>query len=237
MSTLRGAWLAKADDFVSLSGNGWHGNRLGKVINYTTPAGNGVTFGMSAVLDGVDGGSSDIVQGKRRNVNAAEAGIHYAMNGVEAGVVYTRVSRAGTPDNGIKADLFDDSFNRAKSNELLGVSVGHSNDVYSVGFDYEHRASAGNYYALGGEYFLDPTNTFRAGVEVFDPSGTGAKANNKNQYRAFLGYQYNFSKRTFAWVEAAYNRDEGAKNTAPGATSLTKKVSGYTAVVGIRHNF
>lgn len=228
MKTLRGSWLTKADKMVSMSGDGWDGTRLSKVVNYTTPASNGVTFGVSGILDGTQG-TSDIIRGNRRNVNAAEAGVHYAMNGIEAGVVYTKLTRSAP---GLQADIFGRG-TTGTTHETLGASVGHSNDVYSVGFDYEHRATEGNYYALAGEYFLDPTNTFRAGVEVFDPSGTGAKANPKNQYRAFLGYQYNFSKRTFAWVEARYDRDEGANQV----NNEWKKQSGYTAVVGIRHNF
>lgn len=225
MQTLRGAWLLKADKMVSTSGEGWNHTRLGKVINYTTPVAGGVTVGASMVLDGNDGYPSDVIQGHRRNFNAAEAGATFNMNGFDVGVVYTKAA-----NEVLKSDLFGTN---GAADEEIAASVGHSNDVYSVGFDYAHRASEGNYYALGAEYYLDPTNTFRGGVEVFDPSGSNV-ANPKNQYRAFLGYQYNFSKRTFAWVEAAYNRHEGGSGNA---TSGWKKESGYTAVVGIRHNF
>lgn len=226
MTTLRGAWLLKADKMVSTSGEGWNHTRLGKVINYTTPVAGGVTVGASMVLDGKDNAASDIIGGHRRNFNAAEAGATFNMNGFDVGVVYTKAA-----NEVLKSDLFGRT--GTKADEEIAASIGHSNDVYSVGFDYAHRASEGNYYALGAEYFLDATNTFRGGFEIFDPSKSGPA--NKNQYRAFLGYQYNFSKRTFAWVEAAYNRDESAVDRS--TTTGYKKQSGYTAVVGIRHNF
>lgn len=80
--------------------------------------------------------------------------------------------------------------------------------------------SDGEKYALAGEYYSGP-NTFRAGFGLAD-----LNAFSSNIYTYGLGYQYNFSNRTYTYVEGEYI-DWNVNNIK----------NGYTVRVGLRHDF
>lgn len=105
--------------------------------------------------------------------------------------------------------------------ENVGAVVNYSNDYFRVGANYEHAASTGDYYNFTAEYYAG-AHTLRLGLGFADVDGEDM------QTGYGLGYQYNFSKRTYAWVEGAYmdynKKDEDIDN-------------GYLVSIGLRHDF
>ncbi|MDO4777126.1 MAG: porin [Cardiobacteriaceae bacterium] len=187
------------DVFTSAAGIGKLG-RVSKAVSYVSPAFSGFQFAGSAIFDGANPAT--------KGADAYEVAALYDNYGVNAGVVYSNI-KVGT--------------GRAKdTTELTGLNVGYKmDDTFSVNFGAAHKSSAGERYNLQGEYFLG-ANTFRAGVNYDDNKGKGAS----DPLTAALGYQYNFSKRTYVWVEGEYT-DYDVKG----------KDNGYQVFVGARHNF
>lgn len=191
------------------------GSRIAKVISYVSPDIKGVHFGLAGVLDG----NHDIVgTSASKGFTGFQAAAWYGdadENGLFAGVAYSQLQ---TKPNATK---------------VFGGSVGYKTDDFKVGFGADHRNKAtvgdganalylakGEVYSLAGEYYMDD-NTFRAGVTYRDIKGA------KAMYSAALGYQYNLSKRTYAWVEGQYDRDN----------NNTSNKDGYSVLVGLRHKF
>lgn len=212
------------------------GSRIPKVISYVSPNMNGFQFGLAGVLDGNDNvlGVSD-----SKSFSAYQAGIWYAQNGFYVGAAYSSldtsraylvdVNRGTTPYPG-----FLNAGDRSKSVEVVGLAAEYKNDQFLVALSAEHKEgndlfnaranrfawSDGEKYALAGEYYSGP-NTFRAGFGVAD-----LKEYNSNIYTYGLGYQYNFSNRTYTYVEGEYI-DWNVNNVN----------NGYTVRVGLRHDF
>ncbi|MDO4642312.1 MAG: porin [Cardiobacteriaceae bacterium] len=188
------------DNFQDVYFDYHHGpNRLSKVISYVSPDMSGFKIGASMILDG---NNEVISSSDSKGIDAWEGAAFYEANGIFAGGAY-QYRDAGKG-----------------SQELMGGSVGYKNDAFKVGLGYEHESSADSYYNLAGEYYLDPSNTLRAGFGYDDGKG-------KNDwYEYALGYQYNLSERTYTWVEGSYYdpRQKGAEDT-------------YKVVVGVRHDF
>ena len=223
---LRDDFFGRADEFVEVSGSMYTNTRNAKLVKYVTSQqfadDYGVTIGLAGVLDGSntypDSGRSTPTSDSR-NFSTGQAAIQYTWNGISIASTYTSTDG--------DADLNGNPTNKNGTQEAVTASLSYGNPddqgLYA-GFDYEHASSRRNYYALLAQYRLDDTNTFRIGAEANDPTQRGLKT----AYRGMLGYQYNFSKRTFAWVEAAYQ-----KNSVSGA----EEKGYYEAVVGLRHNF
>lgn len=139
---------------------------------------------------------------------------------------------------GIAAEYKNDQFKVAISaehksgNDVVGVSgpwgVNPASDSSSANLAAISQKSAaerlawsdGEKYALAGEYYSGP-NTFRAGFGLAD-----LNAFSSNIYTYGLGYQYNFSNRTYTYVEGEYI-DWNVNNIK----------NGYTVRVGLRHDF
>lgn len=173
--------------------------RVGKTISYVSPSFGGFQFAGSAIFDGANLAS--------KGADAYEAAALYNNYGVNAGVVYSNIK---TKPSGKK-----------DTTELTGLNVGYKmDDTFSVNFGASHKSSAGERYNLQGEYYLG-ANTFRAGVNYDDN-----KKGSPDPLTAALGYQYNFSKRTYVWVEGEYTDfDQKGRD------------DGYRVFVGARHNF
>ena len=218
-NNLRDAFFGKTDQFQEVSGTYQTYKRTAKTVSYMTSKqfadDYGLQLGFAGILDGNNGfATPDRVTptSDSRNFSMGQVGAQYTWNGITAATTYTYVDGdVGNP--------------RGKQESITGsLSYGDKDDVgLYAAFDYEHASSRANMYALLAQYRLDETNTFRLGFEAFDPTTKGQKT----VYRTLLGYQYNFSKRTLAWVEGAYQ-----KNDASGS-----RKSFYEAVVGLRHNF
>lgn len=177
---------------------------LPKAISYVSPDFNGFHFGLAGVLDG---SHTVVTSSDSKAFDAYQAGVWYNQNGFYAGLAYSYLDT--DPD----------------ATKVFGGAVGYSNDQFQVGFGAEHMDDGGEVYNLAGQYFYGP-NTFRAGIGMRDPK------EGKDVYTYALGYQYNFSKRTFTYVEGEYidwnnNRDDAGQ----------KIDNGYTVNIGIRHNF
>lgn len=186
------------DVFVSAAGIEKLG-RVGKAVSYVSPSFGGFQFAGSAIFDADNAAS--------KGADAYEAAALYDNYGVNAGVVYSNLKAKA---NGKK-----------DTTELTGLNVGYKmDDTFSVNFGAAHKSSAGERYNLQGEYFLG-ANTFRAGVN-YDDNEKGSA----DPLTAALGYQYNFSKRTYVWVEGEYT-DYDVKG----------RDDGYRVFVGARHNF
>lgn len=207
-TNLHGHWAGKADQMNSVSGAFADslGSRSAKAISFVSPATGGVTAGAAVVLDG----SGEVHKlGTSKNVRIYQAGLNYAVNGLEASFVYT-ATKGDKP--GVKHG----------SDELFAAGVSYGNDTFLVGADYWHTASTGDYIAVAGQYYMGQ-NTFSADFEYANPKGA------KNELmKVGLGYQYKLSKRTRAWVEGSYTRDK---------YEFKGKKSQYSAVVGVRHDF
>ncbi|SUO91532.1 porin [Suttonella indologenes] len=137
---------------------------------------------------------------------------------------------------GIAAEYKNDQFKVAISaehksgNDVVGVSGPWGSNDASTPADFaaisQKRAaerlawSDGEKYALAGEYYSGP-NTFRAGFGLADLNEFSS-----NIYTYGLGYQYNFSNRTYTYVEGEYI-DWNVNNIK----------NGYTVRVGLRHDF
>lgn len=182
--------------------------------------------------------------------NGFYVGAAYSSLDVQKGKPATRLSAAGNfparirPfDNspsidvvGIAAEYKNDQFKvaisaeRKSGNDVVGVSGPWGSNDASTPADFaaisqkqaaERLAwSDGEKYALAGEYYSGP-NTFRAGFGLAD-----LNAFSSNIYTYGLGYQYNFSNRTYTYVEGEYI-DWNVNNIK----------NGYTVRVGLRHDF
>lgn len=204
-------------------------SRIPKVISYVSPNFSGFQFGVAGVLDG----SHDVVDPSNNQAfTGAQVGAWYNANGFYAGVAYSWVDTFAAPDS-IDEDM---SINTAYSSGLsrvVGGAVGYSNDTFKAGFGVQHidakrsdglRSYKATVYNAAGEYYLGD-NTFRAGVAMLNPQG-------ENHFWTYaLGYQYNFSKRTYAWVEGQYSK----RNSEYSARD--KRQIGYAVKVGLRHDF
>lgn len=213
------------------------GGRIPKVISYVSPNFNGFQFGVAGVLDG----SSDVVNvSDSKAFSAYQVGAWYAQNGFYVGLAYSSLdtgngtltkATATSPVGTRVGDL-------SKSVDVVGLAAQYSNDKFLVAFSAEHKEgndlraaksdrlawADGQKYALAGEYYLGP-NTFRAGFGVADLKKHEA---DENIYTYALGYQYNFSKRTYTYVEGEY---------IDWNKQLGHDKNGYTVRVGLRHNF
>lgn len=175
---------------------GFGPGRVGKAISYVTPSFSGFKFGVSTILDANNAHS--------KGADAYEVAALYENYGVTAGLVYSKLG-----------------LGKNNSDELIGGNVGYKmDDTFSVNFGAGHVSSGGEQYALQGEYYLG-ANTFRAGA-----SFSNNKKGRSDPYSVALGYQYNFSKRTYVWLEGEYtNFDTKGRD------------NGYRVFVGARHNF
>lgn len=173
--------------------------RVGKAVSYVSPSFGGFQFAGSAVFNAAETAS--------KGADAYEVAAMYNNYGVNAGVVYSNLkAKTGTMKD---------------TTELTGLNVGYKmDDTFSVNFGAAHKSSAGERYNLQGEYYLG-ANTFRAGVN-YEDNVKGSP----DPLTAALGYQYNFSKRTYVWVEGEYT-DFDVKG----------RDDGYRVFVGARHNF
>lgn len=209
------------NDGVAHFGTSTGGSRIGKTISYVSPSFGGFQFGVAGVLDG----SHEIVAyGDKRDFNAAQAGLWYKANGFYAGAAYSWMDQdvVYNPYDGqtyAGPNAIPGYFGNKGSTEVYGGAVGFENDNFHIGLGAEHQSSLGEVYNLAGAYYYGP-NTFRAGFALADYD------DESNIYNYALGYQYNFSKRTYTWVEGSYTdwNVDGIDN-------------GYTVKVGLRHNF
>ncbi len=200
-------WFNDLNHYGSITG----GDRIAKTISYTTPDFSGFQAGVAGILDG----SHEVIEdGDKDSFNAAQAGLWYDQNGFYAGLAYSWTSE----------DLYTDpTYKNFGSNEVWGAAFGYGNDQFQVGLGAEHAASLGEKYNLAGQY-SQGANTFRASVGMADSDDISSK----NVYTYGLGYQYNFSKRTYSWVEGQYidwNDD------------VDDDDNGYVVRVGLRHDF
>ncbi|MBP3194137.1 MAG: porin [Cardiobacteriaceae bacterium] len=224
-----------------------------------------------AVKNGV-GGVTD-----SRGFGAGQIGAWYAQNGFFASLVYEYI-KSDLHLVGDAGDIslvgLDAGY---KGTELIAGTVGYSNDTFKVGANIQHKASDGNKGSLVGEYYFGP-NTIRAGFGYASSkdlrraksigmnynwqavSGAGTTAdpyvygdvasstNKKKVYTYALGYQYNFSKRTYTYVEADFidwnvgdihsHTGSDTSKAVPTRTQTTKGIEdGYSVRVGLRHDF
>lgn len=209
-------WFGDLNHYGSITG----GDRIAKVISYTTPSFSGLQAGIAGVLDG----SHEVIEnGDDKSFNAAHAGIWYDQNGFHAGLAYSETSQdLYTTGTYIDANGREYTRHLNGSNEVWGAVLGYSNDQFQVGFGAEHAASLGEKYNLAGQYFYG-ANTFRASVGMADSDDISSDS----VYTYGLGYQYNFSKRTYSWVEGQYTDWNTGGNFD----------NGYLVRVGIRHDF
>ncbi len=208
-------WFNDLNHYGSITG----GDRIAKTISYTTPDFSGFQAGVAAVLDG----SHEVIEnGDKDSFNAAQAGLWYDQNGFYAGLAYSWTSQ-----DLYTSFKFTDKYGVSEtdhgpgSNEVWGAAFGYGNDQFQVGLAAEHAASLGEKYNLAGQYFQG-ANTFRASVGLANSDDID---DDKSIYTYGLGYQYNFSKRTYTWVEGQYtdwNYDDD---------------NGYVVRVGLRHDF
>lgn len=177
--------------------------RVGKAISYASPSFGGFQFAGSVIFDGHNTAS--------KAADAYEVAALYKNYGVDAGVVYTNAKERNTAG-------------RKDTTEYLGLNAGYEmEDTFNVNFGAGHKSSEGYQYALQGEYFLG-ANTFRAGFAYEDKAKTG-----HDPITFALGYQYNFSKRTYVWVEGDYTDYDNFYGR--------DRDDGYRVFVGARHDF
>ena len=201
------------------------GNKLSKAIKYVSPTFSGLQAGIAAVLDG----SHEVIDdGDKDSFNAVHAGLWYGSSkkgtGLYAGLAYSWTSQDGfTPSKEIGKGKKKDHGTGHGSNEVLGGAVGYRNERFQIGLGAEHAASLGEKYNLAGQFFQG-ANTFRASVDLAASDDVNEK---ENVLTYGLGYQYNFSKRTFSYMEGNYtdwNDDDTRKN-------------GYIVRIGLNHDF
>lgn len=224
--------------FATLAG----GNTLEKAIVYNSPNFKGFQFGVAGVLDG----SHTTRWNKANDGNnffQYQLGLQYKQNGFFAGIAYSHLKVAlNFKENYILAG--DSSYKRDNDivdghTDVVGGSVGYSNDKYRVGFGVEHamirpnnQASSNHtVYNLGAAYNIDSKNIIRVGFSLADYKGL------PKYYNYAVGYQHNFSKRTYSWIEGTYY-DYGNKSfpSYDNKQIITLK-NKYMIKVGIRHDF
>lgn len=218
--------------YESLTG----GSRPSKVISYVSPSMGGFTVGAAGVLDGAHEASYEAAKfGTSNNFNAAQFGAKYEYNGLTVSGAY---SWASVDRNAALALGID-----ATAANVLGGQINYANDQFYIGAGAEHAFKIGNKYNIAGQYFYGP-NTFQAGIGLSNSDDINA---GDKVYTYALGYMYNFSKDTFTFVNAEYQRASGNNNfftnKAPdvsndGNTSEDYAGNnGYLVRVGLRHNF
>lgn len=188
-------FMGKNMSFTSKVG----GSRIAKMISYTSPKFNGFQFAVGGALDG----SGDVFKdGDKNSFRAAQAQVIYDLNGFHAGVAYAWKNQPSKV-----------------ARELVGGSIGYSNDTFQIGFGAEHAAKVGEVYNIAGQYAVGD-NTFRAGLGMSNPKA------DKNVYGYALGWQYDLSKRTYTWVEGEYTD-----------YNTSGKDNDWLINVGLHHNF
>ena len=209
-------WFSDLNHYGNITGGG----RIAKAISYVTPNFSGFQAGVAGILDG----SHEVIKdGDEDSFNAVHAGLWYDQNGLYAGLAYAWTSQ----DLYTNYKYIDEKGGELKnhnsgSNEVWGAALGYGNDQFQVGLGVEHAASLGEKYNLAGQYFQG-ANTLRASVGMANSDDISGDSND-NVYTYGLGYQYNFSKRTYSWVEGQY-------------TDWNDDDDGYVVRVGLRHDF
>ncbi|ABQ14021.1 porin [Dichelobacter nodosus] len=204
--------------------------RVAKQIRYDSPDMSGMHFGIAGILDG----SHNVVEtSDSKSFVGFQTGLWYEQNGLYASVAYSNLDGdyQNCLDHG--KDKKECSGFTKGSTEVIGANVGYENDQFRIGLGAEHAASLGEKYNLAGAYYMGP-NTFRAGFAVSDSddfnrviSNQGTVGKGETAYTYALGYQYNFSKRTFTYIDGTYI-DYSDNKVAD---------DGYLINVGLRHDF
>lgn len=193
------------------------GSRPSKTISYVSPEFYGFQFGIAGILDG---SHTVITDSNSKSFTAYQAGLWYSQNGFFASLAYAYADNDKMLLNPVTGQMVKVANG---SIEAMGGNIGYSNDTFRVGLGVEHGASMGEKYNLEGEYYLG-ANTFRAAFAV------AAKDEflnpDKNVYNYGLGYQYNFSKRTYTYIEGQYID-----------WNLQGVDNGYLVHIGLRHDF
>lgn len=208
------------------------GSRIAKQIRYDSPDMSGLHFGIAGILDG---GHDVIKTSDSKSFVGFQTGVWYEQNGLYASLAYSSLD-GDLPNylpavaaveeakkEGKKVTEVDPTKYQNGTTEVIGANIGYENDQFRVGLGAEHAASLGEKYNLAGAYYLGP-NTFRAGFAVSDSDDYNA---GETAYTYALGYQYNFSKRTFTYIDGTYI-DHGDNEKAD---------DGYTVNLGLRHDF
>ncbi len=205
-----------ADDWYSFGtalGDDGNGDTK-KAISYVYESGNGFNAGVLVDIDAVDGAS--------RFIDSFELAAWYEMNGFNAGLAYAHNEDNNPEGSGNNADK-----------DAIALAVGYATDQFEVDFNAEHFEVDGgrdeNRYNLSGQYFYGP-HTFRAGLGLVDPD------NADSRWSGGLGYQYNFSKRTYTWIEGSYSENRYNPMDA-GPNYNGPRYDGYVISVGMRHDF
>lgn len=210
-------WWGLNNSYINVVGGG----ELTKAISYVSPEVAGFQFGVIGVLDG---SHQFVKHSDSKSFTAYQASIFYRNSGFFAGLGYammdTDINWIIDPTTGQIVGL--GSVGMGKT-EAMGGSIGYSNDTFRIGLGAEHASSIGDKVNVQGEYYVGP-HTFRAGAAVaikdvmLNPD--------KNVYNYGLGYHYNFSKRTYTYIEGRYidwNRDNVD--------------NGFMTQIGLRHDF
>lgn len=187
------------------------GSRISKQIRYDSPDMSGLHFGIAGILDGSHTVATHLKKDDSKSFVGFQTGAWYEQNGLYASLAYSSLD----------GDWIAKT--NQGSTEVIGANIGYENDQFRVGLGAEHAASLGEKYNLAGAYYLGP-NTFRAGFAVSDSDEYNA---GETAYTYALGYQYNFSKRTFTYIDGTYI-DHGDNEKAD---------DGYTVNLGLRHDF
>ncbi len=216
--------------------------RLSNSVYYSTPDFNGFSGQAMLVMDGA---SEDV----SNDVDIWNLAALYNNGPFFAGISYIKLE--GKSNVPIDPDTLPGyTLDLDTSNWVLGL--GYNSGPFSVGFIYEQ----GSLYFLnlftqvktptGAQLFPgdDATNWFLTGQYVFGNNtvraaygqlDTGVDGDDKiDNY--IVGYQYNFSKRTSAWVE--YIGRSAKLYNVPGNSATTKYLGDQNAVsIGTRVDF
>lgn len=188
--------------------------------------------------------------------NGFYVGAAYSSLDVQKGRSATLLSALTANDGRVRIPAMTATPDNSSSIDVVGVAAEYKNDQFKVAISAEHKSgndvdgisgpwgvngdsspanlaaitqkraaerlawSDGEKYALAGEYYSGP-NTFRAGFGLAD-----LKEFSSNIYTYGLGYQYNFSNRTYTYVEGEYID-----------WNINDIKNGYTVRVGLRHDF
>lgn len=217
------------------------GGRAAKMISYYSPNFSGFKFYAGGILDGSHDGNMQFTKyktGKKKPDGSdeiisltdkkafigAQTALTYDINGFHTGLAYSWMNASHTPRSEADSLAYGGkgTFNSRGNTEAVGGEIGYSNDQFRVGLTASHVSSLGEKYNIGGQYYFGP-HTITAGFGLGDSKDVNPDG---KVYDYALGYKYNLSKRTFAWLEGEYT-DWNAK----------KVKNGYLVELGLRHNF
>ncbi|QJD99785.1 porin [Massilia forsythiae] len=215
---------APLDSGANAAGSGANTNRISNAIFYNSPVTSGFQVNASwatkeavsngTAITGIGAGSTSYAAGAQASANPFSVAATYNNGPAAAMLAYER--------NAVESKVWSGAGSFAVNDNLkLMATYSHQNLEHTNTLRPEIRA-----WLVGATYGMGP-GKFLAGY------GQKHQENTAKTKQLSLGYEYNLSKRTYLYVDAA--RKKNIVNAITGNLATTPTVNHYD--VGVNHSF